>query len=455
MSKSPWTDVKGSVARIVWPPLLQGSNATLEALVRLLGDTQWLNADELAANQFSQLRVVIDHCARYSPHFCKRLAESGLTPKDFKSLEDLRKLPLLSRRDLQANARDVYCSEVPQEHLPPHENRTSGSTGEPVIVKRTRMGQLFWLGITMREYFWHEGRFDLRYSAIRPTVPGHRIVESWGAPADMLFDTGKAQLIPIVTPVAQIAEWLASFDPHVLIVYPSVLDALLEHREKHGLELPSLQIIRTISETLKPRIRERALAALPVKFADNYSSQEAGIIAIQCPQSGLYHVMSESLIVEVIGEDGHACREGEVGRVVLTDLHNFATSLIRYDIGDYAEVGGLCPCGRGLPTLKRVLGRERNLILMPDGTRHWPLVGFARFREAAPVMQYQFIQHAREEIEMRLVVETPLTSQQEADLIKTVQDALGFPFVLRFTYFPDAIPRAANGKFEEFVCAVS
>ncbi|HYM36178.1 MAG TPA: hypothetical protein VET48_12315, partial [Steroidobacteraceae bacterium] len=171
MTKSPWTEVKGSVARIVWPPLLQGSNATMEALVRLLGDTQWLSADELAANQFSQLRVVVDHCARYSLHFRKRLSESGLTAKDFTSYEALRKLPLLSRRDLQANAREVYCSEVPQEHLPPHENRTSGSTGEPVIVKRTRMGQLFWLAITMREYFWHEGRFDLRYSAIRPTVP--------------------------------------------------------------------------------------------------------------------------------------------------------------------------------------------------------------------------------------------------------------------------------------------
>src|SRR5580692_2183410 len=163
MKRSPWNDVKGSVARIVWPPLLQGSNATMEALIRLLDDTQWLSPDELAANQFRQLAIVIDHASRYSPHFKRRLAEAGLTPKDLISFEALRKLPLLTRRDLQG-ARDVYCTDVPQEHLPPHENRTSGSTGEPVLVKRTRINQMFWLAITMREYFWYEGRFDLRFS---------------------------------------------------------------------------------------------------------------------------------------------------------------------------------------------------------------------------------------------------------------------------------------------------
>ncbi|HSZ74758.1 MAG TPA: hypothetical protein VK779_08055, partial [Rhizomicrobium sp.] len=143
------------------------------------------------------------------------------------------------------------------------------------------------------------------------------------------------------------------------------------------------------------------------------------------------------------------------GRVVLSDLHNFATPMIRYDIGDYAEVGGPCPCGRGLPTLKRVLGRERNLILMPDGTRHWPLVGFARFRDVAPIVQYQFIQQSREEIEVRLVAETPLSAEQEANLKSVIQEALGHPFALRFTYFEGQIPRAANGKFEEFVCAAN
>src|ERR1700743_617902 len=161
--------------------------------------------------------------------------------------------------------------------------------------------------------------------------------------------------------------------------------------------------------------------------------------------------MAESLIVEVLNTDGARCREGETGRLGITDLRNTARPLIRYDIGDYGEVGPPCPCGRGLPTLTRILGRERNLILMPDGTRHWPLVGFHKFRKIAPIAQYQFIQHTREDIELRLVTERPLTGQDEDGLRMLVQKALGHPFALRFVYFEERIPTPESGKFEEFV----
>ena len=90
---------------------------------------------------------------------------------------------------------------------------------------------------------------------------------------------------------------------------------------------------------------------------------------------------------------------------------------------------------------KRILGRERNLIVMPDGTRHWPLVGFSRFREIAPIRQYQFIQHDRERIEVNLVSDAPLSPAQEAELRAVIQGALGHPFAVEFTYFADRIPR--------------
>ena len=249
-------------------------------------------------------------------------------------------------------------------------------------------------------------------------------------------------------------EHLAEFKPASLIVYPNTLDAIARHCAQHGVALEGLRRIRTIGETLHADVRKRAEAAFQARVVDNYSSQELGNIALQCPESGLYHVMAESLIVEVIDDAGGPCGAGQVGRIVVTDLHNFATPLVRYDIGDYAEVAPLCPCGRGLPALKRIVGRERNLILMPDGTRHWPLVGFASFRDVAPVAQYQMIQHTRDEIEVRLVVETPLSAPQEAALRTVIANALGGNFAFRFSYFEGALPRGANGKFDEFVCAV-
>ena len=165
--------------------------------------------------------------------------------------------------------------------------------------------------------------------------------------------------------------------------------------------------------------------------------------------------MAESLIVEVLNEDGSACKVGETGRIVITDIHNFATPLVRYDIGDYAEVGELCSCGRGLPTLKRILGRQRNMVIHPDGKRHWPLVGFQQYCQIAPIRQYQLIQRSLDQIEVRLVVDVPINENQQAKLTEVICSALGYPFKLHFICFSEQIPPRSNGKFEEFVSEIA
>jgi phenylacetate-CoA ligase len=128
-----------------------------------------------------------------------------------------------------------------------------------------------------------------------------------------------------------------------------------------------LREARTFAEALPEDLRALCRAAWNVKLCDVYSAEEAGYIALQCPDHEHYHVQSENLIVEVIDERGEPCRAGEMGRVVVTTLTSFAMPLIRYEIGDYAVAGAPCPCGRGLPVIERVLGGTRNLLRLPDG----------------------------------------------------------------------------------------
>ena len=96
------------------------------------------------------------------------------------------------------------------------------------------------------------------------------------------------------------------------------------------------------------------------------------------------------------------------------------------------------------------------MLVLPDGRRYWPLVGFARYREIAPILQYQLVQRSLDEIEVRLVVEgeAPLRPEQEQRLAEVVREALRHPFPIRFTYFKGELPRTSSGKFEEFVCLV-
>jgi phenylacetate-CoA ligase len=291
----------------------------------------------------------------------------------------------------------------------------------------------------------------MRFCALRAKLPGVVERSDWGPPASYFLKTGAMLGIPNNTAITRQAELIAAFRPDILLLYPSNLDGLIRHIEQGGTRF-DISFIRTIGETLPEPLRAEAEALWGCRLFDCYSSEEVGYIALECPAGGGYHLMSEMLIVEVVREDGQACAPGEIGRVLVTDLRNFATPLIRYELGDHAEMGGPCACGRGLPTIRRVVGRERNLILMPDGTRHWPLTGRSQYRSVAPVAQYQMIQHEPERIEVRLVVDTPLSAGQEAALKAMMVKALGHPFALDFHYFEETLPLRANGKLEEFVC---
>ena len=137
---------------------------------------------------------------------------------------------------------------------------------------------------------------------------------------------------------------------------------------------------------------------------------------------------------------------------MVSDLHNFSVPLIRYAIGDYAEVGGVCACGRGLPSIKAIRGRERNLLIKPDGTKHWPLLGFAQFNSVADIRQYQFIQHTINHLEFRIYANNPLNTQQKKQLVSIAQHALNYPFFIEIVEFNQPLPIGNNGKFEEFIC---
>ncbi len=447
-----WTRLRSNVPGLLWPAMAAGPYAVLVTLLRELEQTQFLSAQTIADRQFHQLGVLARHAHKHSKFFKARLARARLKPDDLTSPDGLRRLPVLGRRDIQSAGGDLFCERVPDGHAPVSESRTSGSTGEPVVVKRTAVNHLDWLAMTMREHLWHERDFMGGLAAVRANISTQKELPDWGPPANLLFPTGRSLGIPITTDVARQCELLAAFKPDNLLVYPSILDGLIRHCREHNVSLPSLKHIRSIGETLSPRIREEATEFFAARLADCYSSQEVGYIALQCPASGLYHVMAETMIVEVIDANGAPCREGEVGRVVITDLHNFATPLIRYDIGDYAEMGGACACGRGLPALARVLGRERNLILMPDGSRHWPLTGGRHLRDTLPqIQQYQLVQLDREHMEARFVTVKPLTADEERFVRERIQKSLGHPFDIAFKYFDGKIPVGKNGKFEEFL----
>ncbi|MFA6119957.1 MAG: hypothetical protein WCT35_09105 [Sideroxydans sp.] len=450
------SNLKSSIGGIGWPAIPDPVAANLLAQLAQLDGSQWWSTERLAQRQFEQFSQLAAHAQQHSPFFRERFDKAGQDAAQTWTQESFSRIPLLTRAELMLQAENIQCRSLPQKHGSIHKIQTSGSTGQVVTVSKTEVNQLVWLALAMREHLWHERDFSATLAVIKamtPTVddPVQAARIGWGHPSTLLFDTGPSYSQPLSMDVTQQAEWLTRIDPKYLLTYPSNLNALLDLYESGSLLPSSLRQVRTIGETLHPGLRERCKELGDIGIVDMYSAQEVGLIALQCPDSGLYHIQSESLIVEVLDDEGNQCKPGEIGRVVITDLHNFATPLIRYEIRDYAEVGPACPCGRGLPTLSRIMGRRRNMVVFPDGRKHWPLIGAYRFREVADIKQYQAIQHSLSEVEIRLVVDAPLSSTQESQLTTLIHGALGHAFPLRFSYFKEELPKTKGGKFEEFI----
>lgn len=444
-----------TIPGIHWPAIDLSQQTPLQTLLAQLAELEWASPDTLRAGQDQQLRVLNHYLAQHCPFHRERLRAAGLDPDQPLGLDELWRLPLLRRRQLQATGTQLFSQKIPAGHQPPSETRTSGSSGEPVMVLRTQVNQLFWLAYTMREHLWWQRDLRGTLAVVRANLSQAISQDNWGPPVSLLSPSGPAHAFAMDMGTATLLQHLQSVAADYLLIYPNVLQDLLRLLQQQGSGLRNLRQIRCIGETLSAQLRTQTREVLGVEIADNYSSQEVGVIAIQCPNSGLYHLMAENLVVEVLDAQGNPCGEGEIGEVVVSDLHNFATPLLRYALGDHAEVGGPCPCGRSLPTLRRLLGRSRNMLRYPDGSRRWPC-GFDPFRQIAPAIeQFQLVQHSLEQLELRLVVSQPLTAQQQTELVQLVQQALDYPFALRFSYFAERIPGAPGGKFEEFLCSIA
>ncbi len=442
--------MRSGVSAIRWPALLPDRGARLAALLLQLEQSQWWDEQKLKDAQCEQLAALVQHALDTVPHY-RQSGTNRVTPATVSAV--LQALPVLKRADIQRAANQLHSTACPQAHGKVTAVQTSGSTGQPVELLSTAVTRHFFQALTLREHLWHRRNLKTKLVSIRPDRErklSGRTASNWGAPTAWLFDTGPSAFLHSSEPLSRQMDWLLEQQPGYLLSMPSNLKALAEGLQERNTPPHSLIGVRTYGETLQPTVREMLTQQWQVPVVDMYSSVEIGYIALQCPLHQHYHLQSEALYTEVVDDDGKPCQPGEVGRLLITPLHNFASPLLRYEIGDYVEVGEPCPCGRGLPVINRVLGRERNMITLPDGSRHWPSFPEHDWMDVAPIRQLQLAQTGLDKIEVRTVTEQPLTAEQQRQLADVFSAALGHAFTFEFTAH-QSLARGRNLKFEDFV----
>jgi phenylacetate-CoA ligase len=422
------------------------------AVMRQLDESQWWSPDALREQQNRQIAALVEHAYLTVPYYREQWRPLGGAPDP--GSDRWLDVPVLTREELQRAGHALVSTAIPKAHGKTRVIRTSGSLGIPVKALDTDVTRFMWDVFTMRDHLWHKRDTGGKLAILRFLPDGKALypqameLDGWACVVGEVFETGPARLLNIRSHIEDVAEWLTAENPEYLLCYPTMVKELLGCGGDVGLALPALREVRTISEMVAPDLQKGCEEAWGAKLVDLYSTIEAGYIALQCPEHACYHIQSENVLVEILDDEGQPCRPGETGRVVVTSLHNYATPLIRYEIGDLAVVGEPCRCGRGLPVIERVLGRYRNFLTLPDGRRIYP--EFSHHRYSAPVRQIQMIQTGRESITVKLVMAREMTSMEVRGMTELIHERLKHPFRLTFQYVNE-LRRSDNGKVEEFI----
>ena len=446
---------------LAWPPVPNPWAGGVGALLYQFEQTQWWPEADIHERRLQQAKLVLAHAYETVPFYRELYERHGLDPETVQSGDAWRRVPIVDRKGLQAAGDTWHSNDVPTAHGELIRHFTSGSSGRPLDSRSTTLTHLFKVAVMLRQHSW--ARRDLSQKAAlfedldEVQFPEGQLSPSWENATRHVIETGPSLSISLHQDAAVQLDLIREHRPAYLFGYPSILENLADHSRRNGIALPFLRQVGTFGEVLEPSCRCAVREAWGIGVADLYSAMEIGPIALQCPEREHYHVQAETVWLEVLDEDGNECGPGECGRVVLTSLHNFAAPLIRYEIGDLAVKGERCACGRTLPVLARILGRQRNMLRYPDGTARWPNLresDFVKVFAAAggmpPVQQFQLVQHDRERIEARLVVARPYTAAEEAKLTEFLHGQFGDHWQVNFSY-PSVIERGPSGKFEDFL----
>lgn len=378
-------------------------NATLDLGAKLLGQTQ------------AQARLLL-HAYQYSPFWRQRLGKAGFDPQAAQTF-NLRELPELKRADLQQAGVEMLA-RLPNWSLEKiFTVTTSGSTGAPVQVEK-HIDFYFPLdqALALLEADWFERDLIKTFAYIGPRAPD-TVLSSWGGIYEALGYRGLYYQRNFVDkPITSHLDWLAQVQPAYLKCSPHLAAQLAAQALKDGVVVPVNQLI-SMSEGVSPRQRAVCQQAFGAKIVDRYSTEETGMIALQCPHHDHLHIIDSAVTVEIVDDAGNLCPPGQVGRVLVTALHSFAQPIIRYDVGDLAEYG-VCDCGITMPVIKRVWGRTRTSIHVPG--RGWMPMGFIGddLGQIKVIREFRLRQYDDSQLELELVTERPLTKAEQGQIAR-------------------------------------
>jgi phenylacetate-CoA ligase len=416
---------------------------------RELRRSQWLEPAQMRDLQELKLRKLIHHAYGHVAYYRELFDELGLKPPDIGSIEDLQKLPFLTKDHVR---RHLFFDLLSDNHEKRDIQRiaTSGSTGEPFVcyVDRHQL-EMRW-GATLRSMEWTGWRFGDRQARLWHQTIGMSRAQVWRERLDAAIQ--RRRFIPAFelseSNLLEFGKLLTKHDPVLIDGYAEALNFLAEYLKQHDVDGVNPKGVISSAQVLPPQSREIIERQFGCHVHDKYGAREFSGIAYECEAHSGHHVVAENYIVEII-KDGRPAEPGEVGEVVITDLNNYCMPFIRYRIGDLAtamDPDDRCACGRGLPLIGSIEGRLQSIILGANGRY---LLGsfFPHFFKDFDhiVRQYQVVQEEEGTVQLKIVKGPRFDQGAFDEMMDVLRGHIGDDVHIEIE-FRESIPMVRTGK---------
>ncbi len=417
------------------------------------------NYDNLLKFQRKYLENLLFHSNENVPYYNKIFNKIKIINQGQIDLSKFNQIPILTKEIMRKNYRELFSKDLATRKW--YHNSSGGSTGEPVNLIQDYLYDK-WTSATNR-YFYQ--------NLIGIDEMNARKIILWGSERDIFEGNigSKARIINYLTNTLFLNSFrmtekdediyidsINSYKPDLVRGYAGSLYELCRHAEKKGMKIYTPKVIVSAAETLRDEMREKIESIFRTKLYDIYGSREVGNIAGECKE-GLYHIFSFNNYIEVLDANNQPVKDGEEGKIVVTNLHNYSMPIIRYEIGDMAILGTeKCKCGNMLPTLNKVTGRITDHFILRNGTTvpaeyFIHLIGVVC--NTGFIKKFQVIQVDYNLIELLVVPDGDIAESQKKDIEDKIKLVMGQDCVIIWD-FVEEIPKSKSGKYLYTKCLI-
>jgi len=405
-----------------------------------------LGYEEIKQIQWQKLKILISHAYENVPYYRGIMDQLSIVPEDIKSEEDFKKMPVLTKSDINKNFNSMIAQNINKKNL--FMNSSGGSTGvslnfyQDSLYNQKRIAGVYWgnalAGLNLGDpvaYIW--GVDDVRAGSRRDAM--HRFLKN-----ELILNCFNMR----ESDMLEFYKKLSALKIEFIIGYANALYLFFKYLKSNKLKLSRVKSVISSAEVLDSRKRRFLEEECALNVFNRYGAREAGLISAECEAHNGMHVFTDGVYTEIIERPGLEHDEGEdnCGDIVVTSLINYAMPFIRYrieDIGCFAQ--NACSCGRGLPRLKSVIGRSTSIFTTADGRLMHGEYFTHLFYGLKEVEKFQFVQKDKKHYILKIVPSEGFNQTVLSPVLDKIKKALHTGDV--DVQLVNAIEPAKSGKY--------